>query len=514
MAENKNKNKFNALFERFVAIAESVSEENYENEDAAIEEQETAADFEATLETTESREFFDFEKAEEIPMHEPEIEPETIAAEETRKIDSEEIFQLLEINGIDTQSDEKENTMVFKTAADVVVEEDSEYVEDVDETHVFEKVVTEEPVDEEEPFEDEYEPRDFRPIRRNRHYRMGCMGGVMYFLAVVCISVILASFAWLAANDVLSLNKELVTAEITVSEDFTIEEIARQLEDKGIIEYSFLFELFSKFSTAEEKITPGTYTLSSHLDYRAIVTNLQETSGPLKTITVTIPEGRNMMETFQLLEDNGVCEVEVLMECASNYEFDYDFLNPDKLGTEKRLEGFLFPDTYEFYVDSDPEDAIEKFLDNFERRVKEHMYVKAEEMGYTFDEIMTIASMIEMEAASDSERTTIASVIYNRLNSYDFPRIQIDATVQYALGEHKESLSYDDLQVDSPYNTYLYEGLPPGPISNPGIVSIGAALNPEDTNYYYYALSTDGTHKFFTYYSSFEEFTNSSDYGG
>ena len=503
---DKNKKKLNSFIDRLVSIAESVSEENYEEENIIAEQPEDIVEVEKleadVKETQPPRDFFDFEK---------EDEPE--AKEKTRKIDSGEISQLLDINALDAQADGNENTMVFKAPADAAEKAEDEPHEAVDETHVFKKVVTDdEPT--EEKYEPKYEARDFRPLRRNRHYRTGCMGGIMYFFVVVCISIGLASVGWLAANDVLSLNKELVTAEITVREDFTIEEIAQQLEDKGIIEYSFLFEIFSKFSTAEEKITPGTYTLSSHLDYRAIVTNLKETAGPLKTVEVTIPEGRNMMQTFQLLEDNGVCDVDVLLECAASYEFDYDFLDPDKQGDEKRLEGYLFPDTYEFYVDSDPEDAIEKFLDNFGRRVKEHMYLRAEEMGYSFDEIMTIASMIEMEAASDSERTVVSSVIYNRLKSYDFPRLQIDATVQYALGEHKDKLSYEDLQVDNPYNTYVYEGLPPGPITNPGITSIGAALNPDNTNYYYYALSTDGTHRFFTYYSSFVEFTNSSEYGG
>lgn len=504
MAEN-NKKKLNSLIERLVSMAESVSEESYEEENIIEEQPEETIELEqpkaAVDEVQKPRDFFDFEK---------EYEPE--AKDKTRKIDSGEISQLLDINVSDAQNDTNENTMVFKTPAAEVTEDEPS--EDVEGTHVFKKIAADDEPKEVNPDDDKYEARDFRPIRRNRHYRTGCMGGIMYFLVVVCISIALASVGWLAANDVLSLNKELVTAEITVKEDFTIEEIAQQLEDKGIIEYSFLFEIFSKFSTAEEKITPGTYTLSSHLDYRAIVTNLKETDGPLKTVEVTIPEGRNMMQTFQLLEDNGVCDVDVLLECAANYEFDYDFLDPDKQGNEKRLEGYLFPDTYEFYVDSDPEDAIEKFLDNFGRRVKDHMYLRAEEMGYSFDEIMTIASMIEMEAASDSERTTVSSVIYNRLKSYDFPRLQIDATVQYALGEHKDKLSYEDLQVDNPYNTYVYEGLPPGPITNPGITSIGAALNPDDTNYYYYALSTDGTHRFFTYYSSFVEFTNSSEYGG
>ena len=135
-------------------------------------------------------------------------------------------------------------------------------------------------------------------------------------------------------------------------------------------------------------------------------------------------------------------------------------------------------------------------------------------MGRSFDDILTVASMIEMEAASDAERPRIASVIYNRLESSSFGYLQIDATVQYALAERKDKLTYDDLEVDSPYNTYTHKGLPPGPIANPGLASIKAALNPEDTSYYYYALRKDGSHKFFTNYSEFEAFVESSDFGG
>ncbi len=506
MAEKNNK-KGNALLERFLNIVDSVSEESYsENEENTAAEVTEAAEANDDVKLFDKAESYQFDDISEDEFN-----------GDTRKINSEVISQLLDNKGLDVKLDENGNTMVFKNSSEAG-DENSDNSGSIEETHVFAKIGDSDNEEEEPVYDDDdeivYEARDFRPVRRNRHYRTGCMGGIMYFIVVVCISVALAAIGWQAANDVLSLDKELVSAEITVDENFTIEDVAEQLKEKGIIEYPFLFKIFAGFSSEDKKITPGTYTLSSHLDYRAIITNLRETSGPLKTVEVTIPEGKTMMQTFQILEDNGVCKVDELLECSMNYEFDFDFLSPEKLGTEKRLEGFLFPDTYEFYVDSDPEDAIRKFLNNFEYRVKEHMFLKAEEMGYTFDEIMTIASMIEMEAASDSERTTIASVIYNRLNSSDFPYLQIDATVQYALGERKEQLSNDDLQVDDPYNTYLYEGLPPGPISNPGITSIGAALNPENTNYYFYALSTSGTHKFFTYYSSFQEFVNSSEYGG
>ena len=142
------------------------------------------------------------------------------------------------------------------------------------------------------------------------------------------------------------------------------------------------------------------------------------------------------------------------------------------------------------------------------------MRLIAGESGYSLHEIVTVASLIEMEAGKDAERATIASVIYNRLNSSYYPYLQIDATIQYALEERKESLTNADLQIDSPYNTYKYTGLPPGPIANPGLASIRAALEPESTGYYFYALNKSGSHNFFATQSQFEYFVNSSEFGG
>ncbi len=366
------------------------------------------------------------------------------------------------------------------------------------------------------PAEEEYTKRDFRPIRRRRRYRVGLMGGLMYFGFVVCASVILASLGWLAANDVLSLNKPLAEAEVFVGEESSLEQISRELHSKGIIQYPALFRLIGTFTRADEKIDPGTYSLSTKLDYVAIIRNMQQEEGwtgiARETVTVLIPEGKTLKQTFQILAESGVCAYETLLDCSSNYEFDYDFLADMPYGDERRLEGYLFPDTYEFYVDSDPESVIEKFLDNFDSKLPQEM--RDMSTGYTLHELLTIASLVEMEAGSNEERATVASVIYNRLNSSYYPYLQIDATVQYALEERKEYLSEQDLQVDSPYNTYLHQGLPPGPIANPGLASIRGALHPDSTGYYFYALNESGTHEFFSSYSQFEQFINSSSFGG
>ena len=367
------------------------------------------------------------------------------------------------------------------------------------------------------PAEPTFTARDYRPIRRKRSYHTGLRGGLMYFGFVICVSVILASVGWLAADDVLSLNKDYVEAEVYVGEKLDMKQVSSELYNKGLIKYPQLFRIFAKLMKAETKMDPGVYTLSTKLDYNAMVHAMhQSEDGPVEraTVMVMIPEGKTLKQTFQILSDHGVCPYETLLECAANYEFKYDFLADIPYGEETRLEGYLFPDTYQFYASSSPEEAIDKFLSNFNIKVNAEMRLQAEEMGYSLHEIVTIASLVEMEAGKDAERPTIASVIYNRLNSSYYPYLQIDATIQYALEERKESLTTQDLEIESPYNTYKYTGLPPGPIANPGLASIRAALGPESTGYYFYALNKSGSHNFFATMDQFNYFVNSSEFGG
>ncbi len=348
-----------------------------------------------------------------------------------------------------------------------------------------------------------------KPARR-RQFRLT---GVRYFMFVLVVSVILASVAWVSANDVFALNKKPHTAIVTIPENYTMGKVASILKKNGIIQYKSLFRLFAIIAKADEKIDAGTYKLTTDLDYRALITRMQEGSSD-EIVKVTIPEGKTMAEIFDILQNEGICSAERLKDIAANHDYEYMFLDKSTLGDAKRLEGYLFPDTYEFYLSDDPVDVLKKFLDNFNNKVTKSMYEKAKKMGYSMAEIITVASLIEKEAADADEADYIASVIYNRLNSKDFPYLQIDATIQYILPERKEKLTDDDLKVDSPYNTYKYKGLPPGPISNPGLSSIKAALNPANTKYYFYALDKSGFHQFFTNSDAFDKFVNSADYGG
>ena len=382
--------------------------------------------------------------------------------------------------------------------------------------------------------DDGLEERDFKPIRGRRDGKIGCLGGILYFVFVVSVSVLLACLGWMAATDVLALNKEPMESTITLPKEVfeyreeeieqsdgsfetetisycDIDFVADTLKDAGIIEYKWLFKAFCWFSHATNKVDPGTYTLTTNLDYRALVSNMQTASGSMETTTVTFPEGFTMQEIFERLEENGICSVEELYEAAAEYSYNYSFLEWATPGDASRLEGYLFPDTYEFYQGEQGSSAINRFLLNFHSKLTADMYAQADNLGITLHQAVIIASMIEAEAANDSERANIAAVIYNRLEE-GMP-LQIDATVMYALGEHKEYLTEADLQVESPYNTYLNTGLPAGPISNPGLASINAALNPADVSYLYYALDTEtGTHRFFTNYSEFEAFTATQNY--
>jgi UPF0755 protein len=356
-----------------------------------------------------------------------------------------------------------------------------------------------------------------KPIARKREKRSGCLSGILYAAFVICVSLVLVAILWISATDVLGLGKPDEVHEVTIPDtvmtDGTadISQVADILHDEGFVNYKILFKLYAKFSNADEKIVPGTYELNTNYDFRALVNGMTADSGIRVEVDVTIPEGYTMREIFALLESNKVCTAAELEDAAANQEFDYFFLDSSTLGDANRLEGYLFPDTYTFYEDDNPENVITKMLNNFSNKFTEEYQTRATEMGYSVRDIITVASMIEKEAGDDAERTKIASVIYNRLNNWDEPYLQIDATIFYAIAGTDQEFS---TEVDSPYNTYKYPGLPAGPIANPGIASIEAALYPAETDYNYYALGLDGTHEFFESHDAFSEFINSDAYGG
>ena len=398
-------------------------------------------------------------------------------------------------------------------------------------TQVYADAPEEDPYDDEEE-EDEYEyeePEAILPPRKGRPRRKkgaGLLGIPHIFVTLVwlaicvAIGISLGRIAWVSVADVMAFGREEQQIVVTIEESDTIEDIAQKLRDQGLIRYPKLFELYSMFSSAREDISAGTFTLNTIYDYHAMVNAMSYYSETREEVTVMIPEGYTCAQIFELLEEKGVCEAQRLADYAASGELDeYWFLENVERGSANCLEGFLFPDTYNFYVNDNPEVVLEKLLDTFDYRFSEEHIAQIEvvnlwlrgimeengkDESYIEEnlldvrEIVTIASLIEKETAGAKESATIASVIYNRLYDWgDTPRfLNIDAALLYVLG-HKETLTTEDLKVDSPYNTYLNTGLVPGPIANPGLSSIDAALNPNGTNYFYYVLDpSTGEHIF------------------
>lgn len=335
---------------------------------------------------------------------------------------------------------------------------------------------------------------------------------ILYAAMVTLLGCGMGMFAWECAQDVLALGHENHTITVTVGKNDTIDDVTNTLYTKGLIRHKWLFGIYCDLTHAEEKIDPGTYELNSLYDYHALVNGMIETAGTRATVTVMIAEGYDTEQLFALLEENGVCDADELRTAAANAEFDYWFLEGIEKGTASRLEGFLYPDTYDFYVGDDPENVLKKMLNNFERKIDDKLKAQIEASGYSVREVITIASIIEEEAANDDERADISSVIHNRLATDDYLRyLQMDSTVFYAcqlLGENF------DLTIDSPYNTYVYSGLPAGPIDNPGMRSIVAALEPSETNYYYFAAGVDGVSHFFSDFDSHQAFITSPEFSG
>ena len=360
--------------------------------------------------------------------------------------------------------------------------------------------------------------------------RSGLPAGVKVLLYVCCVlaaSVLLAIGAWKCADDLLALTKPDMDVTVTVAENASIEDVTRELHDKELVNYPWLFQFYCWFSHAEQKIVPGTYELNAMYDYHALVNGMRQASAQRATVTVMVPEGYECADIFAMLEENGVCSAEDLRKTAASYAFDYDFLQDLPYGEDNRLEGYLFPDTYEFYVDDEPENVLGKFLRNFDSKFTDEMRAAIDDLNdrlheryleggfseedaangtLTMQDVITVASLVEKETAKTSESANIASVIYNRLTSQLYPCLQIDATIQYALAERKETLTNADKEVISPYNTYKNAGLPVGPIANPGMGSIRAALYPADTNYYFYALGDEGVHHFSENYYEHQDF--------
>jgi len=340
-----------------------------------------------------------------------------------------------------------------------------------------------------------------QPYRRRSRRRKngGCAGTVVYVIAVLGISIVLSLVTIFVANDVFAFVAEDANVPFTVSQNAQIADLSEQLDNAGVLHYGSVFKLFVNITGKNQSVLAGNYMLNPKMDYTQVIRALTQSESK-DTITITVPEGYSVEQIKKLLLDNHVCTEDAADKALNEYSFKHTFLEDEKPAKEGWLEGYLFPDTYEIYKgNSTVVSTINKMLNNFDEKFTDEMQEKADEMNRSMRDIITIASLIEREAQKDDEYDRIAGVIYNRLNNADaFPFLQVDAAVLYGLGRTSGELSKADLEKDTPYNTYTQRGLPPGPICNPGMKSIQAALNPEENDYCYYVAMPDGSHLFAT----------------
>lgn len=382
------------------------------------------------------------------------------------------------------------------------------------------------PIDE-PPAEPVPEPRYHAP-RKGRPKRKGGYGlfGLPHLAAtlvwlgiIVMIGTSLGRMIWVCAADVLAFGRESKQVSVTITSRDTIDDIAQKLHEAELIRYPQVFKLYAKLAVDEGDILPGTFQLDTIYDYHALVIQMGPRSSTRSVVEdLLIPEGLNCRQIFELLEQKNICTVRELEEYAASGEFsDFWFLEGVERGDKYCLEGFLFPDTYDFYEHSTPREALGKMLLGFQSRVDQAETMNAlsalnerlsgmmRAKGCSEDHIaqnqlslrdlLIVASLIEEETASSEESPMIASVIFNRLTEDQMYEryLNIDAAIIYATGDANNI----DTSIDHPYNTYTNAGLTPGPISNPGLDSINATLNFTDSEYYYYVLNPEtDTHQF------------------
>ncbi len=341
------------------------------------------------------------------------------------------------------------------------------------------------------------------PRRERRHERRRGLVILLVLILVVGGPLVVGGGWWFWATGSAGAHERLV---IQIPSGASGSQVADLLKEKGVIRSSTAFRLLAKFRHQSGGFEAGTYTtLATNMTPEQALTALEGGPLPKKTIKATFPEGLTVAQTAQRAQDElGILRKDFVTAATSGTWTLPPYLPKD----EKTLEGFLYPQTYDFEAGVDANDTIKRLLDEFVTATKDLPWDNYKKLGLKSRyQVVIVASMIEREAKFDEDRGKIATVIYNRLKK-GMP-LQIDATVEYALGTYKPKLTFQDLKVDSPYNTYLHTGLPPTPIASPGLASIEAALSPTPGDWLYYVvIDAAGHHGFASTYSEFLRLKN------
>ncbi len=351
-----------------------------------------------------------------------------------------------------------------------------------------------------------------------RYQKNGLFFRISWIVFLVLISVLLSRYILVGINDMLAVGKPASVAMVEIPDDASLDEIADSLKKNGIISEKEFFKIYARITKFSGAFSGGIYEFDTSMDYQAIINRLKNQTNINEISEITFTEGMNVLDYAQILESNKVCKKDEFLKLCKSDKFDerYTFLK-DVDNSKKRvykLEGYLFPDTYKFYQGENASDVIVKILNNYNKKAirkatvegfKEKVSIKelAQSKAMTLDQLMNIASLIQAEAANKNDMYLVSSVIHNRLKTlknkgqspfgeFSISVLRIDSTTYYPYKTKSAVPKNIEKTFKSDYDTYKIEGLPPGPICNPGMDAILAALNPSDTQYYYYCHSPSG----------------------
>lgn len=350
-------------------------------------------------------------------------------------------------------------------------------------------------------------PRQIKNRQKSvRKKNRGCIIALVYSAAVCSISILLSYYIILGVNDMFGLVKDETDIVIDVPKGATLDDVTELLDENDVVDFPVFFKMYAKFTDEDEGFKAGTFTLNTKSDYSQILQKLRRPAGADKsTIRVTIPEGLTVEQVAELMEENSVCEAEYFLDSINNKEFTQKFLkNVDTDNQTYKLEGYLFPDTYEFYLNEGSVNAINRLLNAFSTKWTSDFTEQADKIGMSMDEVIILASIVEREASKTEDRMGVASVFYNRLqnSSGTGGKLQSDATRWYPYATYDDLMASDKLtdaekkdwveNNKGTCDTYRIKGLPDSPICNPSLDSIKAVLYHDKTDYYYFCSDAEG----------------------
>ncbi len=334
--------------------------------------------------------------------------------------------------------------------------------------------------------------------RRRRNKSAGRIYGVLIMLTlIIVISVMLSVGIIAVGKDMIGIEGTQTLVPFTIPEGATTSEIADDLHEAGIIEYPKAFVLFSRLSNADASYVAGEHEVSSIMAYEALIDELTGVEVENRvTVDVMFPEGISVYDAAKKLEEANVCEAQkfVYYFNQANYGYKFEDYLPTTMSKLKfcKMEGYLFPDTYTFYENMEPEEVCLKIYKNFNVKMTDAYYARMQELELTLDEMVTLASIVQAEAANKKDMKDVASVFWNRLNNpAEFTKLQSDPTSKYVEQVIKPNIDLADQTIYDAYDTYVCTGLPAGAIGNPGLDAIEAVLYPSDTDYFYFYANVE-----------------------